>query len=145
CIAVNRYDPNTSFVSCICPGGKRSGHNVSPSFLPSGSLSSAYCLNLMTSHSLPLSSSIICIKRPAISSSCHRVITRTIAPPGANRVYSVDLYQLHTLSRIVLLLASSQFLNGSSIIARCAPRPVIGPPTPAAANPPRCFLIFQLG
>src|SRR5438128_2104849 len=42
------------------------------------------------------------------------------------------------LARCVGLLASSAFLCGSSMISRSAPRPVIGPPTPAVIMPPLC-------
>jgi hypothetical protein len=55
-----------------------------------------------------------------------------MAPPGIRRVKNVERYQFHTLSRWFSLSASSRSLNGSSMIPRCAPRPVVAVPTPAA-------------
>ena len=76
-------------------------------------------------------------RRPPISSSCHRVITSTTRPPGLRRVSSSDRNQPQSFSRSCALTISALDLIGSSIKARSARRPVIGPRTPATKYSPR--------
>ena len=62
---------------------------------------------------------------------CQRVLMTRMPPPGASRVYSVEVYHSHTLRRMVGLSASARSLNGSSMMRMSPPMPVMPPPTPA--------------
>src|SRR5678816_2590562 len=63
------------------------------------------------------------------SSSCQRVLTKTIQPFLRRRVRGAVLYQSQVLSRISGLSASLRSLTRSSSNAPCARLPVTPPPT----------------
>ena len=69
-------------------------------------------------------------RRPPGSSSCHLVMINTTPPPGLSRVMSSVRDQFQTWSRYDGLSASACDFIGSSMIARLAWRPVMGPADP---------------
>jgi hypothetical protein len=65
------------------------------------------------------------------------------ASADSMRVRRVERYHCFAFSRYVSDRAWASFFTGSSMMARCAPRPVRVPPTPAVNMAPRRFTIVQ--
>ena len=102
--------------------------------------SAVFSAGIRTTFHLSASGEASCCfnKCPAKSFSCHLVITSTTFPPGISRVRKPEAYHSFNCSRLVLENASCSDI-GSSMTAKCAPKPAIPEPEPAAKKLPAIF------